>query len=121
MIEGWPENLPFKNLSEFSSSITDLENLLRRWESGATHWRAVSEEELKEMDKKRNADIDDGTIEEPQRRRRSDYGKKRVRNNNSSSTQGTRPSKKRRSNSVISTEDEDGGTTTTTSSAAAAV
>ncbi|EGN96571.1 hypothetical protein SERLA73DRAFT_154090 [Serpula lacrymans var. lacrymans S7.3] len=43
VIEGWPEHIPFANLSEVSSGLPDLEMLLHKWESGEIHWRQLSE------------------------------------------------------------------------------
>jgi len=38
-IEGWPDSIPFKNLSEASSSLPELKMLLERWEDGRTRWK----------------------------------------------------------------------------------
>ncbi|KAG1719213.1 hypothetical protein EDB19DRAFT_1585549, partial [Suillus lakei] len=45
VIEGWPNNIPFANLSKASSAIPDLEMLLRKWESGTTYWKAIDDAE----------------------------------------------------------------------------
>jgi len=39
VIEGWPNGIPFTNLSTISSSLTQLETLLRKWEMGITYWK----------------------------------------------------------------------------------
>jgi len=107
-IEGWPEKHPFKNLSEISIPITDLEDILRQLRAGRIYWRKLTDEEFNELDEQREADILAGNIKEPARRRRSDYGKKRPRNKNASDgNQG--PAKKHRSRSIIDTDDEDVG------------
>jgi hypothetical protein len=104
IIEGWPDELPFKNLSDVSSSFADLESLLRKWRSGVVHWRKISDEEFTEMEGERDHQIEAGTIQEPGRRcRRSDYGTKRARKDNSEQ----RPSKKHRSRSHISTDEDE--------------
>ncbi|KAG2365336.1 hypothetical protein BDR07DRAFT_1481456 [Suillus spraguei] len=37
VIEGWPENIPFVNLSTVSSALPDLEMLLDKWKTGEIH------------------------------------------------------------------------------------
>jgi hypothetical protein len=36
VVEGWPDEIPFDNLSKAASGITALENLKKRWRSGET-------------------------------------------------------------------------------------
>jgi hypothetical protein len=80
IIDGWPDDVPFKNLSDVSSSLPALESLLRKWESGKIFWRALTVAEFNEMDLERNVNIETGTTLEPRpRRTRSDKGKKRSR------------------------------------------
>jgi len=109
LIEGWLEGLPFKNLSEFSSSIADLEDLLRKWRTGKIYWRKLSEEEFNKMEEQRDAEIETGNIKEPTRRHRSDRGKKRPRRGEVlDGPQTQRPSKKYRSQSTVDSDsDED--------------
>jgi hypothetical protein len=77
VIEGWPNNIPFRNLSDASSSLPDLETLLRKWRSGKIFWKVVTDNELKELDSNRDTQIESGDLEVPApRRRRSDYGRK---------------------------------------------
>jgi hypothetical protein len=103
VVEGWPPSYPFKNLSDVSGSVVDLENLLRKWRHGAIHWRKLSSEEFATMDSERDAEIVNGNIPEPvPRRRRSDHGKKRSRNSDPSGS-----SKRRRSGSAITDTDDD--------------
>ncbi|KAG1723941.1 hypothetical protein EDB19DRAFT_1834401 [Suillus lakei] len=64
---GWPDEIPFENLSKVSSSLADLEMLEWKWRSGEIHWRRLENEEF------------DGAIIEHCRRTRSDKGKKHTR------------------------------------------
>ena len=105
IIEGWPADIPFHNLSEASSSLTDLETLLRKWRCGKIYWRGVTETELQDLDDARNNQIESGELEAPTpRRRRSDYGKKRPRQNCAGVAE-------KRSGKVVvnSNEEEEGG------------
>ena len=80
IIDGWPDNVPFKNLSDVSSSLQALESLLRKWESGEVFWKLLTDAEFKEMDLERDASIENGTTLEPRARCTcSDKGKKRSR------------------------------------------
>lgn len=80
MIEGWPSTIPFRNLSEASSSLSDLESLLRKWRCGTIHWKRLDESEFEALDATRDQQIENGEIDAPvARRRRSDFGKKRPR------------------------------------------
>ena len=63
IIEGWPENLAFANLSQASKSIADLEDLVRWWQTGKTRWRWISDEEFDKMDEERTDKIDKGKLE----------------------------------------------------------
>ncbi|KAG2116143.1 hypothetical protein DEU56DRAFT_761603 [Suillus clintonianus] len=47
VIEGWPDNIPFVNLSNVSSALPDLEMLLDKWEAGEICWRHLEEDEYK--------------------------------------------------------------------------
>lgn len=79
IIKGWPEGIRFKNLSDATSSLQDLEVLLRKWKAGKIFWRKLTDEEFNTMDADRNKDIENGKIDDPgRRRRRSDFGKKRT-------------------------------------------
>jgi len=80
VIEGWPDDIPFKNLSEISSGLPALESLLRKLEAGKIYWKAISRAEYKEMEADCNARLEDGTVKQPSPcRTRSDKGKKRSR------------------------------------------
>jgi hypothetical protein len=89
-IEGWPENIPFQNLSVASSPLQDLVILLKRWQEGTTYWKRLTSAETKELIAGMKAR---GEIQEPLRRTRSDRGKKR---------------KRQASPSASGTEDRDG-------------
>ncbi|KAG1726760.1 hypothetical protein EDB19DRAFT_1914495 [Suillus lakei] len=45
-IEGWPDNMPFANLSQVLSARSDLEKLYSRWESKETKWKLASSENI---------------------------------------------------------------------------
>ncbi|EGO01357.1 hypothetical protein SERLA73DRAFT_72302 [Serpula lacrymans var. lacrymans S7.3] len=79
-IEGWPENIPFGNLSRISSALPDLEMLLRKWQSGATYWKNLTDEEFKELSVEHDHQIESGDIQVLKRRTRSDKGEKRAKN-----------------------------------------
>ncbi|KAG1871317.1 hypothetical protein DFJ58DRAFT_644462, partial [Suillus subalutaceus] len=74
--EGWPSTVPFKNLSEASSSLPELKMLQDKWESGAIKWKHLEEEEYQQLLQERLQNIDNGEIIERTRRQRSDKGKK---------------------------------------------
>ncbi|KIK20523.1 hypothetical protein PISMIDRAFT_105571, partial [Pisolithus microcarpus 441] len=48
-IEGWPDCIPFANLSTVSSALPDLETLLRMWESRSIYWKQLSNEEYEAL------------------------------------------------------------------------
>ncbi|KAF8345221.1 hypothetical protein F5887DRAFT_834432, partial [Amanita rubescens] len=76
MIEGWPDSVPFKNLSEASSALPELKMLLGRWEDGRTYWKQLTDEEAEHIVEERKAQ---GEVSDGVRRTRSDRGKKRKR------------------------------------------
>lgn len=80
MIEGWPGSIPFKNLSEASSSLPELKMLLERWEDGRTCWKRLSDGEAERVVEERKAQ---GEVSDGVRQTRSDRGKKRKRPSNS--------------------------------------
>ncbi|KAI6029378.1 hypothetical protein BKA83DRAFT_4489339 [Pisolithus microcarpus] len=88
VIEGWPETIPFANLSSTSSSLAQLE--------------ALSDDELNQLQQRRNEGLENGEIEEHSRRTRSDKGKKRT---NHSST--TASKKKYKSAATVNDEDDE--------------
>ena len=111
IVEGWPNAIPFKNLGEGSGVLAELENLLEMWQTGMTYWKAITEDELRVLENKRQQEIDAGNILAPvERRRRSDYGQKRKRTSNGDSEDGNhqprRASKKSKSTETIESEDD---------------
>ncbi|KAG0706449.1 hypothetical protein DFH29DRAFT_798317 [Suillus ampliporus] len=76
---GWPDEIPFENLSKVSSSLADLEMLERKWRSGEIDWRRLENEEFEQLHRERNEKLDSGEIIEHCHRTRSDKGKKRTR------------------------------------------
>ncbi|KAH7904676.1 hypothetical protein BJ138DRAFT_1236291, partial [Hygrophoropsis aurantiaca] len=76
---GWPDNVPFTNLSEASSAIHVLESLHRKLESGVIHWESIDDGELACLRNEYNQKIANGEITEPSRCTRSDKNKKRTR------------------------------------------
>ncbi|OSC97083.1 hypothetical protein PYCCODRAFT_1377920 [Trametes coccinea BRFM310] len=45
-VEGWPDDIPFENLSSATSSLARLELLCVKWMVGTTRFRSVPLEEL---------------------------------------------------------------------------
>ncbi|KAG1758577.1 hypothetical protein EDD22DRAFT_783713, partial [Suillus occidentalis] len=76
VVEGWPDEIPFDNLSKAASGIAALENLKERWRSGETAWRQLDDEEFQELNDERNSKVGSGEVVEHRRRPRSDKGKK---------------------------------------------
>lgn len=106
MVEGWPTSVPFRNLSEASNSLAELEGLLKGWQDGTIYWKTLSSQELKELELERNQQIRDGEVEPDQpRARRSDYGTKRSRSKHDDRQKQRRP-KKRISPDVVDSSDE---------------
>ena len=105
-IKGWPERMAFANLSTVSKSIADLKDLAKRWKTGKTKWRRISDEEFQKMDDERSDKIDKGEIEGPRRRQtRSDKGLKRNRQHDNSARKRRKTG---RSAEVISDSDRAG-------------
>jgi len=94
VIEGWPNEIPFDNLSKASSGIPALEDLRERWKSGETTWRKVDDEELQELMEERKGKLNCGELVEHCRRPRSDKGKKRRRAFSPNENLTSRPRKK---------------------------
>jgi hypothetical protein len=104
MIEGWPENFPFANLSAVSRGLPELENLLRKWRSGAIFWKHLTSDEFERLEKEHEEKIESGDIVEHRRRPRSDRGKKRRREGGNDSG---RRKKSHKSAETIDTDSED--------------
>jgi hypothetical protein len=60
IIEGWPENIPFHNLSEAATSLSDLENLLWKWCSETMYWKDICDDNLDALDHEHDAQIESG-------------------------------------------------------------
>ena len=50
VLEGWPEELPFKNLSEIGTNMSILENLHERYKSGVMYWRPLTDRTLQQLE-----------------------------------------------------------------------
>src|SRR6266581_6350793 len=88
IIEGWPVNIPFHNLSEASNSLTELEMLLRKWHCGKVYWREITETEFQDLDHDWDNQIESGELEGPTPRRHcSDRGKKCLHMSNAGGSQ----------------------------------
>ncbi|KAG1735370.1 hypothetical protein EDD22DRAFT_787722, partial [Suillus occidentalis] len=107
IIEGWPEQIPFANLSTVSNSLPELEMLLRKWRSGAIYWKRLTPEELERMDEERDKGIEDGAIVEKRRRARSDKGKKRRRDADADDAPQRQRKKVYKSTEMVSSDDEE--------------
>ncbi|KAG1782890.1 hypothetical protein EV702DRAFT_932728, partial [Suillus placidus] len=76
-IKGWPDNIPFANLSQASSARPDLEMLYSKWESNQIQWKVLTDEEFVELHSNHQEQIDRDEIIDHRRRTRSDKGTKR--------------------------------------------
>jgi hypothetical protein len=102
VLEGWPDDIPFRNLSETSSPLDSLEKLLQRLQHKKTYWKKLTDNEFKKLDREHSAQMENGEVDTPApHRRRSDYGKKRSR------TQEGSDSRKKRNKSKRAIDDED--------------
>jgi len=54
IIEGWPEDVPFRNLSDVSN-LGKLEQLLRGWQNGNIYFRRISDAEFAALNAQREA------------------------------------------------------------------
>ena len=105
MIEGWPDNFPFANLSTVSRGLPELENLLRKWRSGAIFWKHLTSDEFERLQKEHEEKIESGDIVEHRRRPRSDRGKKRQREGGANDS--GRWKKSHKSAETVDTDSED--------------
>ncbi|KAG2155233.1 uncharacterized protein EDB93DRAFT_1101806 [Suillus bovinus] len=85
VIEGWPENIPFVNLSTVSSTLPDLEMLLDKWETGEIHWKHLDKDKYEKLRQERHEKVSSGKVIEKRRQTRSDKGKKHDQPSNHSS------------------------------------
>jgi hypothetical protein len=104
IVEGWPESIPFTNLSKVSSVLPELEKLLYKWESGTTYWRTIDDEELEQLRQEHNEKVESGEIN--QRRTRSDKGKKHKRPAGTEADKSGPRRKKYKSAEVIEDSDD---------------
>ncbi|KAL4071584.1 hypothetical protein V8B97DRAFT_2023740 [Scleroderma yunnanense] len=104
-IEGWPNCIPFTNLSTVSSALLDLEILLRMWESGSIFWKQLSEEEYEALHLKHDAKLNSGELIEHTHRTCSDKGIKQAQQNNA--TRNSQHAFKSAESVPTDTEDED--------------
>ncbi|TFY61512.1 hypothetical protein EVJ58_g4481 [Rhodofomes roseus] len=54
IIEGWPGDVPFRNLSDVSN-LGKLEQLLRGWQNGDIYFRRISDAEFAVLNAQREA------------------------------------------------------------------
>ncbi|KAG1781334.1 hypothetical protein EV702DRAFT_1193517 [Suillus placidus] len=100
-IKGWPDNIPFANLSQASSACPDLEMLYSKWESNQIQWKVLTDEEFEELHLNRQEQIDRGEIIDHRRRTRSDKGMKRK------GAAAANPSRRKKYKSSETVEDDD--------------
>ncbi|KAG1733399.1 uncharacterized protein EDB91DRAFT_1084453 [Suillus paluster] len=76
VVEGWPDEIPFTNLSQVSSALPDLQMLCNRWDHGTTCWRSLSDEEFEKLHLEHEEKLESGAIIDRCCRTRSDKGMK---------------------------------------------
>lgn len=113
IIEGWPTNIPFVNLSKVSSALPELESLLRKWQAGTIRWRQVDNEEFQQLLDEHNAKLENGELIEHHHCTRSDKGRKRARSTDRSG-ESTRRKKTHKSTETVNTDNEDKDLNTST-------
>ena len=77
-ISGWPEGIPFGDLSFKVTHIRDMERLFHHWSTGATKFYKLSDDELTKKLDEYYRKIGTGEIREAGRKERSDKGKPRA-------------------------------------------
>ncbi|TFK67057.1 hypothetical protein BDN72DRAFT_899278 [Pluteus cervinus] len=81
VLEGWPDKLPFKNLSDCADSLYDINLLQDQMKNQLLSWKKLTEIEFDELDEIRQLDIAEGRVPGPKPRKvRSDRGQKRKQN-----------------------------------------
>ncbi|KAJ7205073.1 hypothetical protein C8J57DRAFT_977485, partial [Mycena rebaudengoi] len=73
---GWPEDVPFKNLTNIYT-IDMMRVLYNALEDGSCHWVKLSNAELVKSQEMYYAKVDAGEIEPRKRKERADKGQKR--------------------------------------------
>ncbi|KAG2120041.1 hypothetical protein DEU56DRAFT_747105 [Suillus clintonianus] len=106
-IVGWPDNIPFVNLSKVSSALPELERLFHLWDTRITFWKTLTDEEFAKICQEHNEKLKSGEIEDIHRRTRSDKGTKRKRLAATNSNDNTAQRKKYKSAETIEDSDED--------------
>ncbi|KAG1887718.1 hypothetical protein F4604DRAFT_1570639, partial [Suillus subluteus] len=76
VIKWWLDNIKFTNLSNVSSALPDLQMLEQWWNSGATEWVNIDDDELEKLHLERNEQLDNGDIIDHCRCTCSDKGRK---------------------------------------------
>ncbi|KAG2339222.1 hypothetical protein BDR05DRAFT_1003492 [Suillus weaverae] len=61
MIVGWPDNIPFVNLSKVSRALPELERLFDLWDTHITCWKTLTDEEFMKMCQECNKKLKSGT------------------------------------------------------------
>lgn len=87
IIKGWPNEIPFTNLSNVSSSLAQLKMLHRKWEMGLVCWEKLMEAEFEQLRWECNEQVKSQAITESIHCVRSNKGKK----HSGRSQRGTRP------------------------------
>jgi len=59
VIQGWPQDVPFRNLSDVSN-LGKLEQLLRGWQNGDIYFRRISDAEFAALSAERAAREESG-------------------------------------------------------------
>ncbi|KAG2337985.1 hypothetical protein BDR05DRAFT_1004606 [Suillus weaverae] len=65
IIVGWPDNIPFVNLSKASSALPELQKLFDMCETGITHWKTLTDEEFAKLREECNAKLKRKKCERP--------------------------------------------------------
>ncbi|KAG1862693.1 hypothetical protein F4604DRAFT_1683833 [Suillus subluteus] len=108
MIVGWPDSVPFTNLSKVSSSLSELERLFDLWDKHLTCWKTLMDEEFVKIYQEHNEKLENGQIEDIRRCTRSDKGKKRKRSAaTNSNDRNTAQHKKYKSAETIEDSDKE--------------
>ncbi|KIK81080.1 hypothetical protein PAXRUDRAFT_38842, partial [Paxillus rubicundulus Ve08.2h10] len=76
IVEGWPNSIPFANLSGITSSLPQLEMLQCKWEMGMTYWKKLTEGEYSELCQKHNEQLECSELIKASHCTHSDKGKK---------------------------------------------
>jgi hypothetical protein len=77
VIEGWPNDIAFGNLSKVAMSIPALERLQMLWETEQISFRSIGDEEFRKLERERKERIENGEEIEQTRKVRRDAGRTR--------------------------------------------